>query len=80
MTDSYVVVWWMNTAPHAARFARLETAQVAAQVRNGLLLTVRGEVHEVVDYWRRDEKGEPMPAEWRDIAGESRPPCLKSRR
>jgi hypothetical protein len=58
----YTVIWWQNQTPFAARFTNKISAEAAAHVRNGLM--IRGEVEEVLDWYRRDEEGRPMPAQW----------------
>ena len=71
----YLVIWWMSQNPHAAIFENRIAADAAANVRNALLVTVRGggtEIEEIVDWYRRDPEGQPMPVEWRDLAGQIR--------
>lgn len=67
MTRTYLVVWWMQQAPYAARFENRISAEAAAKVRNALMVTVEGGVASVVDWYRRNDAGEPMLAEWRDV-------------
>ncbi len=67
----------MSQSPYAAIFENRIAAEAAANVRNALLVTVHGreaEIAEVVDWYRRDPEGNPMPAEWRDLAGHVRTP------
>jgi hypothetical protein len=61
----YVVVWWMSQIPYAARYTNRIAAEAAAHVRNGLM--IRGKVDEIWDWFRRDDAGNPMPAEWREM-------------
>lgn len=64
-------------APYAAAFDNEAAAEAAANVRNALLVKVSGRdirVEDVVDWYRRDDSGRPMPAEWRDITGQCRAP------
>lgn len=71
----YLVIWWMSQNPYAAIFVNRIAAEAAANVRNALLLTVRGErnaIEDIVDWYRRDPEGQPMPVEWRDLAGQVR--------
>lgn len=71
----YLVIWWMSHSPYAALFENRIAAEAAANVRNALLVTVRGggtEIEEIVDWYRRDPEGQPMPVEWRDLAGQIR--------
>lgn len=68
----FLVIWWMSKSPYAAVFANRVAAEAAANVRNALLITIKGknpEVEQVVDWYRRDERGRPMPAEWRELMG-----------
>jgi hypothetical protein len=69
---TYLVIWWMSKAPYAAMFTNRVAAEAAANVRNALLVTISGgstKVEEVVDWYRRDDAGRPMPAEWRELMG-----------
>lgn len=62
----------MSKSPYAAVFTNRVAAEAAANVRNALLITIKGtnpEVEQVVDWYRRDEQGRPMPAEWRELMG-----------
>jgi hypothetical protein len=63
-----------NCDPYAATFKSKISAEAAASVRNALLITIEPDSIDVVDYYRRDEKGNPMPVQWRDITG--RGPCM----
>lgn len=68
----FLVIWWMSKAPYAAVFTNRVAAEAAANVRNAILVTFTGprsDVSEVVDWYRRDEEGRPMPAEWRELMG-----------
>ena len=69
----FLVLWWMQQAPHAAVFENRLAAEAAAQVRNAVLVEVSGRnvtVASVHDWYRRDDEGKPMPAEWRDLVGQ----------
>ena len=73
----YLVVWWVCQTPQVALFDHLEAAKAAASVRNALMVTVTGtavEIDEVVDWYRRNDEGDPLPAEWRDGLGQPRVP------
>src|SRR2546428_12985167 len=73
----FLVVWWMSKNPYAAVFENRVAAEAAANVRNAILVAFKGanaEVETVVDWFRRDEEGRPMPAEWREVTGEGRLP------
>ncbi len=69
----YLVLWWMAQTPYAAVFENEMAAEAAANVRNALLVVVSGRdvrFDRVADWYRRDESGGPMPAEWRDLVGQ----------
>src|SRR2546428_112158 len=73
----YVVVWWACQTPQVGLFDHLEAGKAAANVRNALRVTVTGtavEIDEVVDWYRRNDEGDPLPAEWRDGLGQPRVP------
>ncbi|HEY7587693.1 MAG TPA: hypothetical protein VIB49_02965 [Thermoplasmata archaeon] len=75
----YLVLWWMSQTPYAALFENEVAAEAAANVRNALMVTVTGrdvKVSAVKDWYRRDDDGQPMPAEWRDLVGQMRVPWL----
>ncbi len=75
----YLVLWWMSQTPYAAVFENELAAEAAANVRNALLITVSGrdvKIDDVKDWYRRDEDGRPMPAEWRDLVGQIQVPWL----
>jgi hypothetical protein len=67
----YLVLWWQTQTPYAAVFDDEVAACAAASVRNALVVEVTGgdvRIAKVVDYYRRDDAGNPMPAEFRDVA------------
>ncbi len=73
----FLVIWWMSKNPYAAVFENRIAAEAAANVRNAILVAFKGngtEVEAVVDWFRRDEEGRPMPAEWRELMGQIRAP------
>jgi hypothetical protein len=75
----YLVLWWMSQTPYAAVFENPIAAEAAASVRNALLVTFTGrdvKVDDVMDWYRRDDQGKPMPAEWRDLVGQIQVPWL----
>jgi hypothetical protein len=75
----YLVLWWMSQTPYAAIFENEVAAEAAANVRNALMVTISGrdaKVEKVLDWYRRDEMGKPMPAEWRDLVGQIHVPWL----
>jgi hypothetical protein len=74
---AYLVVWWMSQVPHAAVFENRVAAEAAASVRNALMVTISGDdtrVDAVQDWYRRDDTGQPLPAEWRNILGQLQVP------
>ena len=67
----------MQKNPYAAVFENRIAAEAAANVRNALITTISGrdlDFEGVSDWYRRDGEGRPMPAEWRDLAGQIRIP------
>ena len=74
---AYLVVWWMSQVPYAAVFENRVAAEAAASVRNALMVTISGDdarVDAVHDWYRRDDAGQPLPAEWRNVLGELQVP------
>lgn len=62
----------MSQTPYAAVFTNDLAAEAAAKVRNALMIAISGrdaQVNLVHDWYRRDEEGRPMPAEWRELVG-----------
>jgi hypothetical protein len=75
--EVYLVIWWMSKSPYAAVFENRVAAEAAANVRNAIWIRIQGEgikVEEVMDWYRRDEEGRPMPAEWRELMGQIHAP------
>lgn len=75
----YLVLWWMSQTPYAAVFENQVAAEAAASVRNAIMVTVTGrdvKVDQVHDWYRRDDEGKPIPAEWRDLVGQVHVPWL----
>ena len=66
----YLIFWWLDQTPYVARFEDEMEADSAARVRNALLLEIDedGKVGRILDYYRRDEEGNPMPAVWRELS------------
>ncbi len=72
----YVVVWWAYQRPYYAITRDEGEATWTANLRNGVVLHLEGsnvDVARVVDHWRRDAAGNPMPAEPRPPAGDLAP-------
>lgn len=90
MKDVWIVFWWMGgkrkpdnsdwetpPSPFGAVFENEVAAEAAANVRNAMVIHVRAKGAIKVagaDWYRRDEKGKPMPIEWRDLLGNIRMP------
>src|SRR5256885_15648813 len=75
----YLVLWWMSQTPYAAIFENQVAAEAAANGRNALMVTISGrdvKVDQVQDWYRRDESGAPMPAEWRALVRPIHVPSL----
>lgn len=73
---TYVVVWWAYQKPYFAVTKDEGQASWTANLRNGVVIEVEGtavSVARVVDHWRRDAQGNPMPAESREPAGDFGP-------
>ncbi|MEE9163669.1 MAG: hypothetical protein V3U17_02595 [Thermoplasmata archaeon] len=66
----YFIFWWLDQTPYVAHFKDETEADSAARVRNALFLEIRedGAVGRILDYYRRDEDGNPMPAVWRELS------------
>lgn len=66
--DEFLIVWWLDNKCYYASFETFDEADSAARVRNALLVNLRGdEENNILDYYRRDENGTPMPGVKRDI-------------
>ena len=68
----YVVIWWAYQRPYYAITRDEAEAAWTANLRNGVVVEVEGtgvSVKRVVDHWRRDDSGNPIPAEAREPAG-----------
>src|SRR2546426_3195285 len=75
----FLVIWWMSKNPYAAVFENRIAAEAAANVRNAILVTFKGngsDVEAVVGLFPRDEEGRPVPRERRELWGEVRPPWV----
>lgn len=69
-TRTYLLLWWMDQTPQVARVDDVVEAEAAAKLRNATLIEIRGrdvDITRVLDYWRRDEIGHPMPARWKEL-------------
>jgi len=78
----YLVLWWMSQTPYAAIFENQVAAEAAANVRNALMVTISGrdvKVDQVLDWYRRDESGAPMPANGGTSSGKFTFPGSRSR-
>ena len=73
MKTQFLILWWMAQVPYAALMENRVAAEAAANVRNGIMVViVGGKVTEVLDWYRRNDEGRPMPAERRDLGGQMR--------
>lgn len=64
----YLVLWWHLQKLYVGIFENETEAALHAAARNGVVVELIGpdvSVGAVEDYWRRDDRGRPMPAEWR---------------
>jgi len=72
MKTIYLVLWWMSQMPYVAVIENRVAAEAACNVRNAIMVKITGnrvKIAEVLDWWRRNDAGEPLPAEWRDLVG-----------
>jgi len=73
MKTQFLILWWMAQVPYAALMENRVAAEAAANVRNAIMVViVGGKVTEVLDWYRRNDEGRPMPAERRDLDGQAR--------
>ena len=73
---TFVVVWWAYQRPYYAVTRDRAEATWTANLRNGVVLEIQGTnvaVTQVLDHWRRDPDGNPLPAEAREPAGDLAP-------
>ena len=63
---NYFTSWWYMQKLYVGMFATEGEAKLQCMSRNGLFVDIIGDVSigRVEDYWRRDDSGKPMPAEW----------------
>ena len=79
----FVVIWWAYQRPYYAITGDESEADWTANLRNGVVVEVEGtgvSVKKVVDHWRRDEIGNPIPAEAREPAGSLAPALARRAR
>jgi hypothetical protein len=69
--DKWLLLWWDNKEPRSAVMDDEIQAEMTARPRNAILMHLRGEVEveSIVDFWRRDKDGNPMPALERNLSG-----------
>src|SRR2546427_11338781 len=68
----FAVLWWQAQGPYGAALDVETAAPAAASVRTAIVIEISGtalKFEKVVAYYRRDDTGRPMPAEWRDVSG-----------
>ena len=71
-----MIVWWAYQRPYYAVTRDEGEATWTANLRNGVVLELEGTgvaVKKVVDHWRRDAGGKPLPAENRSAASDLAP-------
>jgi len=64
---AWLVVWWHLQKIYCGLFTTEEEANLQAMSRNGVVIELSAEslaVGRIADYWRRDDSGNPLPAEW----------------
>ena len=68
LTEScFLVIWWHLQKAYCGLFSTEDEAKLQAMSRNGVVIAIRGSdisIEGISDYWRRDESGNPLPAEW----------------
>ena len=67
-TSKWLVIWWHLQKPYAGEFADEVEASLHAAARNGIMIEIvskKVSFGSIVDYWRRDDEGNPIPVEWR---------------
>lgn len=67
----------MSQTPYAAEFENKISAEAAASVRNAVFIEFSGRINKIEDYYKRDDQGNPIPIEWRDLIGQVHVPWLK---
>jgi hypothetical protein len=79
----FVVIWWAYQRPYFAITRDEAEAAWTANLRNGVVVEFEGtglSVKRVVDHWRRDASGNPLPAEAREPAGSLAPALARRAR
>jgi len=64
---TFLVLWWHLQKLYCGLFSTAEEANLQAMSRNGVVVEISGEniaIDRLSDFWRRDEQGNPLPAEW----------------
>ncbi len=61
----WLVFWWGTTddTPYVTKLDGEVEAESFARIRNGLVVEVTGKVGKMLDYYRRDPAGNPMPVQ-----------------
>lgn len=75
MPKKFLVIWWMEQTPYAAPFDNQISAEAFANIRNALMITFPSrmpKIDSILDWYRRDDQGRPMPAEWREQTSKSK--------
>ena len=67
-TTGYLDIWWHLQKPYCGYFSGVYEARLQGMSRNATIIEIQGTdsigIGKVVDYWRRDNSGNPMPFEW----------------
>ena len=64
---AFLVLWWHLQKLYCGLFSTEEEANLQAMSRNGVVIQITGDntaIGRITDYWRRDDQGNPLPAEW----------------
>lgn len=77
----YLIIWWHIQDPFYTVMENAEAARAAAMVRNAVVVELgdASRVKGAWDWYRRDEKGEPMPIALRESVAPFPPFPLRGR-
>lgn len=66
----YVILWWVDQTPYGALFDDELQADSAARVRNAIYIELPDgkDLPVILDYYRRDSEGKPLPIRWRNLS------------
>jgi len=64
----YLNIWWSLQKPYCGYFSDEREARFQGMSRDPVIVKIQGTgpigIDKVVDHWRRDNSGNPIPAEW----------------